>query len=118
MDPRSLIAAALLLAACDPQLTIDGSVVDDQGAPVAGASVTLNCPPRDWLRVETAAVTGKDGRFQFAGTGCPTEDCTVRVSSDKATAEVPLKAHCVDTTYHCKRSCTRATVPVNLRTGR
>lgn len=43
-----------------PRLTLAGIVVDEHGAPVAGAEVVLAAPPR-------TARSGADGRFRFDG---------------------------------------------------
>jgi hypothetical protein len=40
----AVLAAALLGAACDPAFVIEGSVKSPAGA-LAGADVTLRCPP-------------------------------------------------------------------------
>ncbi len=58
---------AAVLAQAQPDRTVSGTVVDDQGKPVAGARVVLYAPPLNWGKentAESATTTDDQGRYR------------------------------------------------------
>jgi hypothetical protein len=56
-----------ILAQAQPDRTMSGQVVDDQGRPIVEARVVIYAPPLTWGRANTAetrATTNAEGRFQ------------------------------------------------------
>lgn len=69
------LAAALLGAACDPAFAIEGSVKSPSGA-LAGAEVTLACPPDPPVRLTTDAL----GHLAYHRIGTANPACRVIIS--------------------------------------
>jgi hypothetical protein len=55
---RKALLVLLLLPACDPGWHASGHVVDGTGAPVAGATVTLDCPGKSFFERGSSDPTG------------------------------------------------------------
>jgi hypothetical protein len=87
---------AVAVAACDPVYHVEGTVLDDKGAPIAAATVTKTCPSG---RSESAT-TGVDGRFSFGGTAGAAESAGCSLAVDKA----GFKIRTLRTTDACYRS--------------
>ena len=66
---RRACLLALGLAGCDPGWKIEGTVVDNGGAPVDGASVVLSCPGGGTGAgpVAQTKMTDASGHFAFGG---------------------------------------------------
>jgi hypothetical protein len=79
-SPSCVVAIAVLvaLAACDPTYDVRGVVVDGSGAPIAGATVAMECPGA----TAKEATSKVDGSFSIGGVGRSRDlatDCSLRI---------------------------------------
>lgn len=101
------LAAALLGAACDRGITIEGSVKSPTGG-LAGADVTLSCPPDPPVHITTNELGGL--RYHSIPTVSP--ECHVIVSKPGfRPREIPLAQIC---TSHFGLSCSGARLEIEL----
>lgn len=99
------LAAAVLVAGCDPGLRLSGATLAMDGAPVEGVRVTLECRPYG-VAIESAS--DNLGRFSGRGLGCM-EDCTAtaRFPSGRVVHTNPAN-HCLHRALQCGPFCSEA----------
>lgn len=116
---RTLLALLFLpLLACDPHMDIRGRVLADDGTPRANVIVALECPQETWLRASLTVQTNAVGEFRIEGLGCPTRSCRVSAQApDGGAFEVKLAPFCTASTYHCRDSCSAASVELRDESG-
>lgn len=96
-----LLAAALAGAACDPHVSIDGSVTRAD-APVEGAKVRVACSSLDGG--EVSMTTDSGGKFATTKIGCVDKGCTIDVTvTGEPVQRFPSAPHCVEGTDCCDK---------------
>jgi hypothetical protein len=104
--PRCSLAglvAAVLSSACDPGVTVRGTVRDADGGPVVGAAVELRCP--GGVSRTGAARTDDAGVFALpAILGCASAECDVVVRKPSGEeARFSVGSHCRGRRLGCGR---------------
>jgi len=112
-----VVGAVLLLVglACDSTVTVEGSVRDERGAPIANASIDLDCEP--WgTRLGFPVYSGSDGSFDAFGIGCLPKHCSILATASGYRRTVqPVGPKCIDSNWYCNDSnCNRLKVPLTL----
>lgn len=96
--PRFLSAVAITLLAlpllaCDPNVSMRGTVDRPSGAPVAGAKVSITCSSLDGGGI--AATTDAQGAFSANKIGCVDKKCDIDVAvSGEPVRHFPSSDYC------------------------
>lgn len=96
------VVLAVLTCACDPAVTVDGTVRSADGKPVVGAEVDMRCPNE---RPRGPILSGDAGAFTFPDLlGCASLDCTVVIRKPTGErAQYPVHSHCRGRRLGCGR---------------
>jgi hypothetical protein len=116
MRPRSILAAALLLAGCIPVYAtvfaiVRGVVHDPQHRPIAGAKVTLQSANS---ALDLRAITGRDGTFTLPEAPLGVYRLTVTSSGFKAVTEAVTLASGTNPVVHVALPVGAATQTVTV----
>ncbi len=111
---REHVTIALLgfVGACDPGVTISGTVRDSDGGPVSGAVIELKCPPGDLINVGGTIRTTDAGDFRLHGLGCAAPRCVVNVRAPTGEeTDYLVGQHCRRRHWLCEKgSCNEVRV--------
>jgi hypothetical protein len=107
---RSLVIAGfVLMTACDPSFTFQGTVTDAADRPVANATVSLIC----YGAVQNSTRTDTRGRFKHDRIGAFGDSCVIEIRDGaRRPLDFPIMEHC--THPYVRHTCTEATLDARL----
>jgi hypothetical protein len=100
---RYAASAIFFLLACDPTVSLKGSVMRPDGTPVAGAKVSIACSSLSGGSI--SAMTDVRGAFSTTNIGCVEKDCSIDVAvSGEPVQHFPPKNYCTNLDGTCCRA--------------
>tara|TARA_R110002096_G_scaffold350395_3_gene543619 strand:- start:67318 stop:67707 length:390 start_codon:yes stop_codon:yes gene_type:complete len=114
MTPLIGVLLLVFAAACDPGFELQGTVHDEKGKPVSGATIHVSCGDNGIAVAETTS--DALGRFLGRAIGWRPLDCTVDASASGYEAfSEPIALFCTKKPDHLKTACLKVSGMIRLK---